>query len=98
MPRRRTKDHPDQIPLFGDVVADGLGGFRIVPRKPTREITAREAEKMLSLGDGSFSYIINTKLGQKHLKWRRLSDRPRSKFVVEYDSVIAYRDATKKLE
>ncbi|MES2219370.1 MAG: hypothetical protein V4587_00200 [Acidobacteriota bacterium] len=95
---KSSKDHPGQILMFGDVLADGLGGFRIVPKKPTREICAREAEKVLGLGNGSFSYIVNTALGQKHLKWRRLSDRPRSKFLVEYESVIAYLEATKKLD
>ena len=44
------------------------------------------------------SHLINTTLGQKHLRWRRLSDKPRSKMIFERDSVLAYREATKGLD
>jgi hypothetical protein len=75
-----------------------LGGFRITPEKPLQEIGSREAEQLLGAGRRSISYLINTPLGQKHLVWRRFSDRRRSKLIFDRASVLAYREATKNLD
>jgi hypothetical protein len=95
MPRRRTDD-PNQIMLFADIVPNGLGGFNVIPRKPLREIDSRQAAEILNVCRGSLSLIVNSELGQKHLRWRWLTEK-KGKRVFEFDSVIEYREATKDL-
>lgn len=93
--RKKLSDDPAQILLFADVVKVG-DTFSIIPRKPLHEISSRKAAEMLNVCRGSLSLIVNSELGQKHLRWRWLTEK-RGKRVFELDSVIAYREATKDL-
>lgn len=85
-----------QIMLFADLVPNGAGGFNVIPKKPASEIDSQTTAKMLNVCRSSLSLIVNSKLGQKHLRWRWLTDK-KGKRVFDLDSVIAYRDATKDL-
>jgi hypothetical protein len=93
---KRKHEDPSQILLFADVVSNGIGGFNVIPRKPVMEISSRQAAQMLGVCRQSLTLIINTELGQKHLRWRWLTDK-KGKRMVELESVIAYREATKDL-
>jgi len=94
---KRPADHPAQILMFADVVADGTGGYRLRPCRPTQEITTREAAAMLSFSPRSMSLVIETPLGQKHLRWRWLTDR-KGKRVWDRQSVLEYREATRGVQ
>ena len=94
--RKKKSDDPAQILLFADVVSNGVGGFNVIPRKPLHEISSKKAAELLNVCRGSLSLIVESKLGQKHLRWRWLTEK-RGKRVFEFESVIEYRDATKAL-
>lgn len=96
-PPQITASVPGQTLLTAAVLSDGNGGFRIVPGRPVQEIPSREAAKILSICRGSLSLTINTTLGQKHLRWRWLTQR-KGKRVFDLASVVAYREALKELE
>lgn len=83
--------------LTATVTSDGAGGYRIVPGKPVHEIPSREVAKLLGMSRGNLSLVVNSPLGQKHLRWRWLTER-KGKRVFELASVAAYRDALKDLE
>jgi hypothetical protein len=81
-----------QILLHGTVAADGLGGLRVVPVKSLAEVSSRQAAEILDVCQGSLSLIVDTPLGQKHLRWRWLTEK-QGKRVFELDSVRAYQEA-----
>lgn len=93
--RGKRADDPAQILLFADVVKCG-DQFSVIPRKPLHEISSKKAAEILNVCRGSLSLIVNSKLGQKHLRWRWLTEK-KGKRVFELDSVIEYREATKDL-
>ncbi len=86
-----------QTLLTATIVSDGSGGFRVIPNKPKQEIPSIEAARMLNVSRGSMSNIIDRPLGQKHLRWRWLTEG-KGKRVFDVDSVIAYREALKDLD
>lgn len=96
VPLRKKTDDPSQILLFADVVKNAAGGFNIIPRKPLHEVSSRKAAELLNVCRASLSLIVNSELGQKHLRWRWLTEK-RGKRVFEFESVIEYREATKDL-
>lgn len=88
---------PAQIMLFADVLPNGHGGFTITPRRPSQEITSKQAAKMLNLSRATLSNILNQPEAQRMLRWRWISER-KGKRVFELESVIQYREATKDAE
>lgn len=95
-PKRKMFDDPMQIMLFADVVSNGVGGFNVIPRKPLKEIDSKTAAQLLNVCRGSLTLIVNSQLGQKHLRWRWLTEK-KGKRMFEFESVLAYREATKDL-
>ncbi len=92
-------DHPAQILLFATDVARQVDG-RIVltPRRPAApEIPTVEAARILGVSRAQMWYIRNTPLGQRHLRWRFISDK-KGKILWDTSSVLAYREATTALE
>ncbi|HTD67118.1 MAG TPA: hypothetical protein VK846_11375 [Candidatus Limnocylindria bacterium] len=79
------------------VTSDGSGGFRVTPEKPLEEIPSAVAAKLLSMSRGNLCLVVNSTLGQKHLRWRWLTPR-KGKRLFERESVVAYREAVKRLE
>jgi hypothetical protein len=88
---------PGQTLLTARITSDGLGGYRVTPEKPLQEIPSRKVAEMLTMSRGNLALVVNSPLGQKHLRWRWLTPK-RGKRVFELDSVIAYREALKKLD
>lgn len=82
--------------LFADLVPNGSGGFTVVPRKPTAEIESREVARMLKVARSTLSTILNTAKGQKHLRWRWLTDK-QGKRVFEAASVADYTSTRAKI-
>jgi len=97
MARKRNIDDPAQILLFATLLPNGSGGFQIVPQKPMQEIDADRAAQMLNVARSTLSYLVNTEKGQKHLRWRWLTDR-RGKRVFDMASIMEYREASKDSE
>lgn len=94
---KRSKDSPDQLLMFAEVLPNGNGGFTIVPKKPVSEISSSQAAKMLQVCRTSLSNIVNQRLGQKHLRWRWTSEK-KGKRVFELESVLAYMEALRELD
>ena len=80
--------------LFANVLPNGSGGSKVVPQKPVLELTSRQAAQVLNLSRGTLSGVVNSEMGQKHLRWRWTTAR-KGKRVFAYASVLAYRDASK---
>jgi hypothetical protein len=92
-----TAPVPGSTLLLANIRADGNGGFHVTPQKPVQEISSREAAKLLCCSRGNLSLAVNSRLGQKHLRWRWLTEK-KGKRVFDRDSVMAYREALKQLE
>lgn len=90
---KKAPNDPSQILLFADLVPNACGGFAVVPRKPSQEISSREAARMLNVARSTLSDIINTEKGQKHLRWRWTTAK-KGKRVFELASVLEYREAS----
>ena len=97
VPAKTSAPMTAQTLLTASVVSDGSGGFRVIPNKPKLEIPSVEAARMLNVCRSSMSNIIDRPLGQKHLRWRWLTEG-KGKRVFDVDSVIAYREALKDLD
>lgn len=95
----KQTDHPAQILLFAtEVVRQGDGRFVVTPRKPAGpEIPTREAARILGVSRAQMWYIRNTPLGQRHLRWRFISDK-RGKILWDSASLLAYKVATEQIE
>jgi hypothetical protein len=83
--------------LFADVIPNGHGGFTVVPKKPSIEISSKQAAKILNMARSSLSNLLNQPKAMEIIKWRWLSEK-KGKRVFELESVIAYREATKDSE
>lgn len=87
-----------QLLLFADLIADGIGGFRLKPRPPQREVSTAEAARMLGVAERTLLDLRNTALGERTLRWRPKSDRPGSWLLWETDSLRAYIAATRNVD
>lgn len=94
--RKKTADSPGQILMFADLVPMGDGRFNVVPRKPQPEVSSATAAEMLGVCRSSLSLMVNSPLGQRHLRWRWLTEK-KGKRVFEIESVVAYREATRRM-
>lgn len=87
----------DQLLLFATVVPDGAGGYRIHPGKPRREMTTREAAKVLGVARSTMWELRNHPEAGKILKWR-FTTPARRRVLFETDSVFAYLRFTQTIE
>jgi hypothetical protein len=92
--KTRSSNEKHQLMLFGEFVPDGIGGFRLVPRRPRLEVPTVEAAKILGVSRSAIHVILNTPGGQKWLKWRYSTPR-KGKILFEVDSLYAYLEASK---
>jgi hypothetical protein len=93
----KAEDPRQMVLLVGDLIPNG-NGYAVVPRKlQPQEISSADAARLLKVCRSSLSTIINTQLGQEHLRWRWISEK-KGKRVFELESVVAYKQAMQELD
>lgn len=95
--KKSAQIDPRQILMFGEAVANGLGGFTIIPKKPALEVGTREAAKMLGINRSTLHAMVDHPQASKILRWRWSSEK-QGKRLWDVESLQAYRRATEDPE
>ncbi len=94
--KRRAPDDPAQILMFGEMLPDGAGGFRVRATRLCHEVGPKAAARMLGISQRYLSQLVDQPLAQKHLRWRWISEK-KGKRLFEVEGIVAYVAATKEI-